>query len=116
MKTILPVLNFYRNLLDAGLSYEWCKAPEAGLLKPDLVLFLTLSPEAMAKRGGFGDERYENTEFQQKVWKCFDKLYDSSYWQKVNADRSESELGAVLEQYAEEMIHSAGNNPLTTLW
>lgn len=41
-----------------GLSLDWCKAPETNLLKPDLVCYLTLSPEAMAKRGGFGDERY----------------------------------------------------------
>lgn len=51
------VLNFVISIF-AGLSYEWCKAPEAGLLKPDLVLYLTLTPEAMAKRSGFGDERY----------------------------------------------------------
>ncbi|XP_037049502.1 thymidylate kinase [Bradysia coprophila] len=99
-----------------GLSYEWCKAPEAGLLKPDLVLYLTLTPEATAKRSGFGDERYENTEFQRKVRHCFDKLYDSSYWQKVDADRSESELGAVLDQYVEETMHAAGNDPLNILW
>jgi dTMP kinase len=40
-----------------GLNYNWCRAPEAGLLKPDVVLMLTLSQEAMAKRGGFGEER-----------------------------------------------------------
>lgn len=41
-----------------GLDFEWCKAPEKGLLKPDLVLFLKLSASAIQKRGGFGDERY----------------------------------------------------------
>jgi dTMP kinase len=40
-----------------GLDYNWCRSPEAGLLKPDLVLLLTLSQEAMSKRGGFGEER-----------------------------------------------------------
>lgn len=40
-----------------GLSLDWCKGPERNLFKPDLVLYLTLSTEAMAKRGGFGDER-----------------------------------------------------------
>jgi dTMP kinase len=26
-----------------GLDFEWCKAPEKGLLKPDLVVYLTLT-------------------------------------------------------------------------
>lgn len=41
-----------------GMDLEWCKAPEAGLLKPDLVLLLTMTAAAISKRGGFGDERY----------------------------------------------------------
>lgn len=40
-----------------GLGVEWCKAPETGLLKPDLVLLLTMTATAISKRGGFGDER-----------------------------------------------------------
>lgn len=40
-----------------GLDIEWCKAPEAGLLKPDLVLLLTMTAEAISERNGFGNER-----------------------------------------------------------
>lgn len=40
-----------------GLDLEWCKAPERGLLKPDLVLLLTMTASAISKRGGFGEER-----------------------------------------------------------
>lgn len=40
-----------------GLDLEWCKAPERGLLKPDLVLLLTMTAAAISKRGGFGEER-----------------------------------------------------------
>lgn len=40
-----------------GLDLNWCKAPEAGLLKPDLVLFLTLGEEAAKARSGYGEER-----------------------------------------------------------
>ncbi|KAL8470211.1 hypothetical protein ACS0TY_032901 [Phlomoides rotata] len=29
-----------------GLDVEWCKAPDAGLLAPDLVVYLDISPEA----------------------------------------------------------------------
>lgn len=43
-----------------GLDIEWCKATEANLLKPDMVLLLTLTDEAIRRRGGFGEERYGN--------------------------------------------------------
>lgn len=28
-----------------GLDIEWCKAPEVGLLAPDLVMYLNIPPE-----------------------------------------------------------------------
>ncbi|KAJ6640573.1 Thymidylate kinase [Pseudolycoriella hygida] len=99
-----------------GLSYDWCKNPEVGLLKPDLVLYLTLTCEAMLSRKGFGNERYENKEFQKKVRECFEKLYDSSYWQNVDANRSEMDLTQVLAKYADETILSMSNKPLKLLW
>lgn len=40
-----------------GLDINWCKAPESGLLKPDLVLFLTLNEDASRLRQGYGEER-----------------------------------------------------------
>ena len=40
-----------------GLSVEWCKRPDEGLPQPDVVLFMDLSVEAAAQRGGFGGER-----------------------------------------------------------
>lgn len=40
-----------------GLDFEWCKNVERGLPKPDLVLMLNMTAEAISRRGGFGDER-----------------------------------------------------------
>lgn len=40
-----------------GLDFDWCKGPEQGLLKPDLVLLLKMTANAISNRGGFGDER-----------------------------------------------------------
>jgi dTMP kinase len=57
-----------------GLDLEWCKDPDRGLPKPDLVLFLELSVEDALKRGNFGSERYEKEEFQRKVATQFQKL------------------------------------------
>lgn len=59
-----------------AMSLEWCWNPEIGLLKPDLVLFLDISPEDAAKRGGYGDERYEKEEMQLKVRTLFKTLFE----------------------------------------
>lgn len=61
------------------MDFEWCKLPDAGLPKPDLVLMLNLSPEAMMARGGFGEERYEKEEIQAKVAKVFKNMQDSTW-------------------------------------
>lgn len=50
-----------------GLDLEWCKAPDAGLPSPDLLIHMELSQAEAESRGGFGDERYEVSEFQTAV-------------------------------------------------
>lgn len=67
-----------------GLDIEWCKAPETGLLAPDLVLYLDIPPEKAAERGGYGDERYEQLEFQRKVAHSYQLLHDAS-WKTIDA-------------------------------
>ena len=49
------------------LDLAWCRAPEVGLPRPDLCLFLDISSEAAATRGGYGNERYEKEEMQHRV-------------------------------------------------
>ncbi|CAI8604146.1 unnamed protein product [Vicia faba] len=63
---------------------EWYKAPEIGLLAPDLVAYLDISPDKAAERGGYGDERYEKLEFQKKVAEHYKVLHDAS-WTVVDA-------------------------------
>ncbi|KEH16227.1 thymidylate kinase [Medicago truncatula] len=62
-----------------GLDIDWCKSPENGLLAPDLVAYLDISPDKAAERGGYGDERYEKLEFQQKVAEHYKVLHDASW-------------------------------------
>lgn len=50
-----------------GLSVDWCMGADRGLIRPDLVLYIDVSAEEIAKRAGFGDERFEKVEFQAKV-------------------------------------------------
>ncbi|KAJ5689301.1 hypothetical protein N7462_003693 [Penicillium macrosclerotiorum] len=58
------------------LSLEWAWQPEIGLPQPDICLFLRISAEVAAKRGGFGAERYENEAMQTRVRELFHSLFD----------------------------------------
>lgn len=58
-----------------GLDLDWAWACEVGLPKPDLVLFLDISEEKAAERGGYGEERYEKEDMQRTVRKLFSELF-----------------------------------------
>lgn len=75
-----------------GIDEGWCRACDAGLPKPDLTLFLDLSEEVAATRGGYGEERYEKAETQRKVRDAFASLRardaDKQEWQVIDAAQS----------------------------
>ena len=54
-----------------SLSLSWARAPEIGLPRPDIVLFLDLDEETTLARGGWGGELYENAEMQKRVRDLF---------------------------------------------
>lgn len=56
------------------LTLEWAKHPEVGLPRPDAVVFLDLEPEEAARRGGYGEEKYEKKEIQERVRELFKDL------------------------------------------
>ncbi|KAJ1528846.1 hypothetical protein ONE63_007218 [Megalurothrips usitatus] len=74
-----------------GMDLQWCWNPEIGLLEPDAVFLLNLSEEAAAMRGGFGQERYENLDFQKQVKENFMAMKSSS-WKLIDADKSLEDL------------------------
>ncbi|CAN8096199.1 unnamed protein product [Discula destructiva] len=57
-----------------ALSLAWARAPEVGLPRPDVVVFLDLSEAVAAERGGWGEERYEKAEMQRAVREGFEGL------------------------------------------
>lgn len=88
------------------LPLSWARSPEVGLPRPDLVLFLDLSPEKAKERGGWGDERYEKAEMQERVKKLF--------WELKEGHGEESEdlvvvdAGGCVEEVAEEVWRIVG--------
>ncbi|XP_059962933.1 thymidylate kinase isoform X1 [Mesoplodon densirostris] len=61
-----------------NFSLDWCKQPDVGLPKPDLVVFLQLELAEAAARGEFGRERYESSPFQQRALQRFQQLLGDS--------------------------------------
>ncbi|NWZ64927.1 KTHY kinase, partial [Acrocephalus arundinaceus] len=97
---------------------DWCKQPDVGLPKPDLILFLQLSPEEAAERGNFGHERYETSSFQEKVLQSFYCLMEDKTlnWKTVNASKSIEDLHREIKSIAEETMQEVQNKPLGELW
>jgi len=60
-----------------SLSLAWARHPEVGLPRPDVCLFLDISIEEAAKRGGFGSEKYETKRMQDRVRELFGELQQS---------------------------------------
>ena len=101
-------------MLQAGLSIEWCKQPDVGLPRPDLVCFLDVSEEVAQQRADFGGERYEVTDFQRKVRGNYDKLRDDT-WVTVSADGSLEEVGENLYRVVEQEV-ARDKTELGKLW
>uniref|UniRef100_A0A8D2NY99 Thymidylate kinase n=3 Tax=Zosteropidae TaxID=36297 RepID=A0A8D2NY99_ZOSLA len=101
-----------------NFGLEWCKQPDVGLPKPDLILFLQLSPEEAAERGDFGHERYETSSFQEKVLQSFYCLMEDKTlnWKTVNASKSIEDLHREIKSIAEKTMQEVQNKPLEELW
>ena len=69
-----------------SLSFEWCIGTEEGLPKPDIVLFMDMPNTSL--RPGWGEERYEQSAFQQKVRNIFNLIeeLEPTRWFNVDAD------------------------------
>lgn len=106
-----------------GLSYEWCRAPEIGLPAPDLTLFLDVSPEVAATRGGYGQERYEKEEVQKGVRQVFDKIgravqeddEGEGKWVVIDAGKTKEEVAEELWRAVESFANGVQGS-INRLW
>ncbi|THZ58561.1 thymidylate kinase [Aureobasidium pullulans] len=92
-----------------SLSLSWCRHPEEGLPRPDLCLFLDISAEDAAKRGGWGEELYEKKELQDRVRQLFADMRatdDGSDFVTINAGQSLEQVAIAIRQHAESCIEA----------
>ncbi|PNX96874.1 thymidylate kinase, partial [Trifolium pratense] len=91
-------------------------APEIGLLAPDLVAYLDISPDKAAERGGYGDERYEKLEFQKKVAEHYKVLHDAS-WKVVDACQTIEDVEKQLQEIVLSCVTECQKGKaLSSLW
>lgn len=84
---------------------EWAWQPEIGLPRPDICLFLSISSEEAAKRGGFGAERYENETMQTRVRELFCKIFEKQTDVSIiDAGKSIDEVAAEIRGAVDECI------------
>ncbi|GAB7329090.1 hypothetical protein MBLNU13_g00924t1 [Cladosporium sp. NU13] len=87
-----------------GLGLEWARHPDVGLPRPDLCIFLDVSPETAAQRGGYGGEKYEQTDFQARVRELFEVMWrhpdEENDVVVVNADRSMEDVERTILKWA----------------
>ncbi|XP_065177431.1 thymidylate kinase-like [Sycon ciliatum] len=98
-----------------GFNLDWCKNPDRGLPEPDLVLYLDLAVEAAARRGAYGEERYERTDFQQRVYDNYQQL-KADDWKVLDADTSIDNLHSQILSLVENTISSCADKPIGKLW
>lgn len=98
-----------------AMDFKWCTLAGTGLPKPDIVFFLDMNTEAMEKRGGFGSERYETTNFQRSVYDNFKKLIDKN-WKVLNADQSKDTLHEEILRDALSIVENVKNSEVDCLW
>ncbi|KAI0313194.1 thymidylate kinase [Amylostereum chailletii] len=99
-----------------GLSYAWCRAPDVGLPRPDLTLFLDVSPETARARGGYGEERYEREELQRRVREQYARIGgETSGWIRVDADQDLDVVAKEVWAHVEPLAHGVAS-PIQKLW
>lgn len=97
------------------MDFDWCKQPDEGLPRPDLVFLLTLSSQALENRPGYGNERYEQPAVQKRVAEMFMKL-KTDQWVVVDADDTIDNVHKLLLDNVLTAIDNVENAPLGKLW
>ncbi|KAI8944059.1 thymidylate kinase-domain-containing protein [Xylaria longipes] len=94
----------------SSLSLSWAKAPEVGLPRPDMVLFLDLEESVARSRGGWGGEVYEKGEMQRRVRELFWGLSMGDLGTAVSASKAAANNGKGSSSRNERTMFGNGTN------
>jgi dTMP kinase len=102
-----------------GMDFDWCKQCDNGLPKPDVVFYLDTLSDVTRTRSDFGAERYENSEFQNLVYKNFRKFFDfdkKSNFFIVNASDTIENLHKIIVEETLRVVDSSKYTDIGQLW
>ncbi|GAM83934.1 hypothetical protein ANO11243_019240 [Dothideomycetidae sp. 11243] len=99
------------------LSLQWARHPEEGLPRPDVCIFLELSATEAAQRGGWGEERYEKKELQDRVRELFGQMKaspDGEDFVTIDAGRTIDQVQVSIWEAVQDVCKrvDAENGPL----
>lgn len=96
---------------------DWCTMPDKGLPAPDLVVLLEANGEAVRQRSGWGDERFENKQFQTRVAKNYRILAAAANdtW-KIIENKDIDATHAEIVKAAIDTITRVAESPINTLY
>jgi dTMP kinase len=100
---------------DPSMTLEWCRKPDVGLPRPDLCIFLDISAEDAAKRGGYGTEKYEKKEMQDRVRELFETLMqrkEGEDFVRINAGSTLQEVQSKVKEEVERCIERVDRDNL----
>ena len=99
-----------------AMDLAWCRYPEIGLPRPDLCLFLDITAEDAAKRGGYGNERYEKQEMQDRVRGLFEEMRthadEAEDIVTIDAGGSVEEVEKIIQETVADQLSGAQSRPL----
>ncbi|XP_012286418.1 thymidylate kinase [Orussus abietinus] len=100
---------------NTGRELAWCKAPDKGLPRPDMIAFLEVAEKEQSQRGDWGAERFEHREFQRKVAANFNKLHDDT-WRYIDANEDAEKIHSKLLLETLEVIAKVKHCPIEQLY
>ena len=99
-----------------GLDMEWCKEGDIGLPAPDMVFLLDMEAKEAAKRGNYGEERFEKIEFQEKVRTAFHRFFHNKEWITIDAMQHVEVTQTYIVREIDNAIKNFTNKPIQKLW
>ncbi|KAI4835199.1 thymidylate kinase [Plasmodium brasilianum] len=70
-----------------NLTKSWCMNPDQGLIKPDVVFYLDVSPTFAQNRSKYGEEIYEKVEVQKRIYENYKHFSNEDYWINIDATK-----------------------------
>ena len=94
-----------------NINKEWCVNTDIGLIKPDIIFFMNIDISSSSKRDGFGEEKYDTTDFQMKVYNQFKLLlFSNTVENNVHIINSEKSIDDIHNEIIDIMeLYNNGN-------